>query len=76
VKDFISFYHGQEINVVDWTKECCFKDTPSQIGNGTECGVFLLASAEYLSANKSLNFTLDDMPSYRKYLILQILSHS
>jgi Ulp1 family protease len=76
VRDFISFYRGHEINVDDWTKECCFTNTPSQIGNGTECGVILLASAEYLSEDKCLNFTLEDMPSYRKYLILQILSHS
>lgn len=56
--------------------ECCFDNTPSQVGNGTECGVLMLATADYLSTERSLDFTLRDMQNYRKHLCIEILSCS
>ena len=75
VNDYICLYRGHKIRTKEWSMECCFDDTPSQAGNGTECGVLLLATAEYLSTDRNLNFTLADMPSYRNHLCLEILSH-
>lgn len=76
VQDFFSFYRGREIRRKDWSTECCFDNTPSQRGNGTECGVILLATADYLSTDRRLDFTLADMSSYRKHLCIQILSNT
>ena len=76
VQDYVSFYRGYQIAVDEWKTECCFKDTPSQKGNTTECGVILLATADYLSTDRQLDFKLSDLACYRKHLCLQILSHA
>ena len=60
----------------EWSTELCFENTPSQKGNGTECGVILLATVDYLSTDRDLSFKLSDMACYRKHLCLQILSNS
>lgn len=76
VHDYFSYYRGYEIRNDEWTKECCFENTPTQKGNGTECGVILLATVDYLSTDRVLNFTMQDMECYRKFICLHILSHA
>jgi sentrin-specific protease 1 len=55
-------------------------DSPSQKGNGTECGVFVLMSADYLSADINTNiplskatFGLEDMPQFRRQIARDII---
>ncbi|XP_058810240.1 sentrin-specific protease 1-like [Phymastichus coffea] len=55
-----------------WNFEC-IKDIPKQM-NGSDCGVFSCMFAEYVSANKKLDFTQEDMPYFRKKMIYEILT--
>ena len=52
----------------------CVKDMPQQT-NGSDCGMFLLKCAEYLSRNASLTFTQEDMPYFRRRMLLEIVKH-
>ena len=52
----------------------CVKDMPQQT-NGSDCGMFLLKYAEYLSRNASLTFTQEDMPYFRRRMLLEIVKH-
>ena len=59
----------------DWKLED-IKNSPSQGGNTTCCGVFAVMSADYLSADIPLSvdsFGLKDMPSFRRYIARDIL---
>jgi len=51
-------------------------DSPSQKGNGTECGVFTLMSADILSVDMPLasdTFGLAEMPQFRRQIARDIL---
>ena len=51
-------------------------DSPSQKGNGTECGVFTLMSADILSVDMPLasdTFGLAEMPQFRRKIACDIL---
>lgn len=51
------------------------KDIPRQM-NGSDCGVFTLKYAEYLSRNASITFTQDDMPYFRRRMVYEIVKNT
>ena len=51
------------------------KDIPKQM-NGSDCGMFTLKYAEYLSRNASLTFTQEDMPYYRRRMIYEVVKNT
>ncbi|XP_014218653.1 sentrin-specific protease 1-like [Copidosoma floridanum] len=59
-------------NFSDWILECV-KNIPQQM-NGSDCGVFSCIFAEYVCANKSFDFSQDDMPYFRNKMVYEILT--
>ncbi|XP_076296562.1 sentrin-specific protease 1 [Lasioglossum baleicum] len=55
----------------NWKLECA-KNIPQQM-NGSDCGVFSCMFAEYISANKKITFTQQDMPYFRNKMVYEIL---
>jgi hypothetical protein len=51
------------------------KDIPRQM-NGSDCGVFTLKYAEYLSRNASITFTQEHMPYYRRRMVYEIVKNN
>ena len=49
------------------------KDKPMQ-SNGTDCGVFVLKYAEYLSRNAAFNFESKDIKKFRKIMMYEIMN--
>ena len=50
------------------------KDIPRQM-NGSDCGMFTLKYAEYLSRNASITFTQEDMPYFRRRIVYEIVNN-
>ena len=50
------------------------KDIPKQM-NGSDCGMFTLKYAEYLSRNASITFTQEDMPLFRRRMVYEIVKN-
>lgn len=46
---------------------------PQQM-NGSDCGVFSCTFAEYICANRELNFAQDNMPYFRSKMVYEILN--
>ena len=42
--------------------------------NGSDCGIFTLKNAEYLSRNAKITFNQEDIPNMRRVMIYEILS--
>lgn len=61
----------QPYDTTDWTLQIV-KKIPQQM-NGSDCGVFSCMFAEYISANKSITFTQEDMPYFRHKMAYEIL---
>jgi sentrin-specific protease 1 len=57
---------------LDWNFEC-IKDIPQQM-NGSDCGVFSCMFAEYVCANRDLNFSQEQMPYFRNKMVFEILT--
>lgn len=55
----------------DW-KLISMKNIPQQM-NGSDCGVFSCMFAEFLSADKKVTFTQQDMPYFRNKMVYEIL---
>uniref|UniRef100_A0A663LUZ3 SUMO specific peptidase 2 n=1 Tax=Athene cunicularia TaxID=194338 RepID=A0A663LUZ3_ATHCN len=49
-----------------------FGEIPQQ-ENGSDCGVFLCKYADYISRDKPITFTQDDMPYFRKKMVWEII---
>ena len=62
----------KKIDFTDWKIESV-PDIPQQ-NNSSDCGVFCCVFAEYLCAGKTLNFSSEDMPYFRKKIMEEILS--
>ena len=58
----------------DFTRENV-KDIPRQM-NGSDCGMFTLKYAEYLSRNASITFTQEDMPYFRRRMVYEIVKNN
>ena len=50
------------------------KDIPKQM-NGSDCGMFTLKYAEYISRNANITFTQEDMPYYRRRMVYEIVKN-
>ena len=50
------------------------KDIPRQM-NGSDCGMFTLKYAEYLSRNAGITFTQEDMPYFRRRIVYEIVNN-
>ena len=50
------------------------KEIPKQM-NGSDCGMFTLKYAEYLSRNASITFTQEDMPYFRRRMVYEIVNN-
>lgn len=59
----------QELEISKWQFKC-IEDSPLQ-QNGYDCGVFLCITAEYLSRKAPLTFSQEDMPYFRRRMLLQ-----
>ncbi|XP_074113025.1 uncharacterized protein LOC141536419 [Cotesia typhae] len=62
----------QKYDASDWTLES-MKDIPQQM-NGSDCGVFSCTFAEFICANRKLNFSQDNMPYFRNKMVYEILN--
>lgn len=59
----------------DWTTESCSAFIPQQL-NSSDCGVFALKFADYLSRDLSIGFEQSQMPTFRKLMQYEILHNS
>lgn len=59
-------------SVASWEEVPTLAWTPKQ-DNCIDCGVFTCYFANYVSANKAINFSAKDMPLFRRRLTLDIL---
>lgn len=55
----------------NWTLQSA-TNIPQQM-NGSDCGVFSCMFAEYISANKKITFTQENMPYFRNKMVYEIL---
>jgi Ulp1 family protease len=58
---------GSPLNTDEW-KTTLMTDIPQQT-NWSDCGMFVLKYAEYLSRRKRMSFTQADMPLFRRRTI-------
>ncbi|RUS74317.1 hypothetical protein EGW08_017926 [Elysia chlorotica] len=56
----------------DWTLVNA-EDNPQQM-NGSDCGMFMCKYADYITRQKDLSFTQEDMPYFRKRMVYEIIS--
>ena len=49
--------------------------TPQQL-NGSDCGVFMCKSADYIGQDAQLDFTQSDMRYMRRRMVVEILQSS
>jgi len=70
VQDEAKQYRKEEIDMKGWT-DYTPRDIPQQ-RNGCDCGVFTTKYADYISENRDLDFTQDDMRMFRRRMALEI----
>lgn len=58
-------------DVSDWQLEN-MKDIPQQM-NGSDCGMFSCTFAEYLTRDAKLTFSQQDMPYFRRKMVVEIM---
>jgi sentrin-specific protease 1 len=63
----LSLAKGQPIDLTIWEDVVYKEGTPQQVGNGTDCGVFVCTNANCISRNAHLTFTQADIPYLRRY---------
>jgi sentrin-specific protease 1 len=63
---------GKELDMSDWTVYTPRTAVPQQ-SNGYDCGVFCCQFAECCAAEKSFRFSQQNMPDYRKSMVVEIL---
>ena len=64
---------GTLFDTRDWPK--VHSNMPQQ-GNGTDCGVFMTRTADYLARGATLDFTQSHMGFFRRRMVLEILRNS
>ena len=60
-------YDASGFTEVQWKR-----GTPQQ-RNGSDCGVFMTRTADFLARDAVLDFTQEDMPYMRRRMVLEIL---
>lgn len=63
---------GTEMDLSDWTFEAV-KDIPQQM-NGSDCGMFTLKYAEYITRDAKVTFDQMHMPYFRRRMVYEILT--
>ncbi|XP_036622277.1 sentrin-specific protease 2 isoform X3 [Trichosurus vulpecula] len=64
---------NRELDPAEWTLECAKAyEIPQQL-NGSDCGMFTCKYADYLSQDKPITFTQNQMPHFRKRMVWEIL---
>lgn len=61
----------EEFDMSGWTLETV-KNIPHQM-NGSDCGMFALKYAEYITRDAKINFTQGHMPYFRRRMVFEIL---
>ena len=61
-----------KIDLSEWGSVCMGVDSPQQT-NGSDCGVFMCTTAEFISRNCKLNFCQAEIPLLRKTMVVEIL---
>ena len=61
-----------KIDLSEWESVCMGVDSPQQT-NGSDCGVFMCTTAEFISRNYKLNFCQAEIPLLRKTMVVEIL---
>ena len=56
----------------EWVEVAFKRGTPQQ-RNGSDCGVFMTRTADYIARDGVLDFTQEDMPYFRRRMVLEIL---
>lgn len=62
----------KELDLTDWTYETV-KDIPQQM-NGSDCGMFALKYAEYITRDAKITFDQMHMPYFRRRMVYEILT--
>lgn len=63
----------KELDMSDWTYETV-KDIPHQM-NGSDCGMFALKYAEYITRDAKITFEQLNMPYFRRRMVYEILTN-
>lgn len=66
----------KDFNVDEWIVNTNEGHVPQQGKNNTECGVFTIMCADFLSDNLPLTYTLQQMPFFRKKIAADIIRGS
>ncbi|XP_077295563.1 uncharacterized protein LOC143917836 [Arctopsyche grandis] len=61
----------EKFDTSGWQLECV-KEIPHQM-NGSDCGMFSCMFAEYASRNVPITFSQNDMPYFRRKMVLEII---
>ena len=64
-----------ETIVDDWEVVLGSRNTPQQ-SNGSDCGVFMTRTADYLARDARLDFTQEDIEYFRRRMVYEIMSTS
>ncbi|NXL34111.1 SENP2 protease, partial [Glaucidium brasilianum] len=76
------FYYLQEesqqkrnvqLNFSEWTLHSMEAHEIPQQDNGSDCGVFMCKYADYISRDKPIIFTQDNMPYFRRKMVWEII---
>uniref|UniRef100_A0A1E1XC93 Putative sentrin/sumo-specific protease n=1 Tax=Amblyomma aureolatum TaxID=187763 RepID=A0A1E1XC93_9ACAR len=63
----------KELDLSNWTCEAV-KDIPHQM-NGSDCGMFALKYAEYITRDAKITFNQRNMPYFRRRMVYEILTN-
>ncbi|XP_072496507.1 sentrin-specific protease 2 [Notamacropus eugenii] len=64
---------SRELVSAEWTLESAKPYEIPQQSNGSDCGMFTCKYADYLSQDKPITFTQNQMPHFRKRMVWEIL---
>jgi sentrin-specific protease 1 len=64
------------LDAASWSLQTCDIATTPQQNNGSDCGMFTIAFADFLADNLPLRFTQADIPEFRVKVCASILRGS
>ncbi|XP_068945465.1 sentrin-specific protease 2 [Petaurus breviceps papuanus] len=64
---------NRELNPAEWSLESAKAYDIPQQSNGSDCGMFTCKYADYLSQDKPVTFTQNQMPHFRRRMVWEIL---
>jgi len=66
----------QPYDTAEWTDIVWARGETPQQRNGSDCGVFMSRTADYLSRGAIIDFSQEDMPFLRRRMVFEILQTS